>query len=663
MTAKSDKQTSIRRIVQENEQHNARLFSQYDPLTGIGSTVAREEIRIDDRRSVFIPVYLARTPVFQRIQTAGSLDLFARENHQTFDACLDFFNKMRICYDFEYWAATCARIKDKKSGKIVPFILRRPQLKLLKVLVDDLFSGRPIRAIVLKARQWGGSTLVQLFYAWIQIFHCINWNSCIVAHQKDQARNVRAMYSRMAQYHPSEVFPVEFQNFEGSQSNRQLKERGAVVSIGSVQNPESLRSDDLKLAHCTEVGLWEDTPKRKAADVIQSVVGSIPDNPFTSVVLESTAKGVGNYFHDTWLKAENGENGYTPVFVAWFEIDLYYRPFHSEKEKYDFASSLTDKELYYFRLGATLEGLNWYRQKRKTMPSDWRMCCEYPSTPIEAFATTGRNVHNPNDIQKMMSQCCDPLYRGELIADAAYGPESLGPSLKFVPSEQGTLRIWKLPDRERRIANRYVVSMDIGGQSEDADWTVIRVIDRYMKLFGGDEECITTWRFHMDQDLAIWKAVQLAEFYNHALFVPELNSIKKHKAEDSDYFYTILDEIVGVYDNIYSRDDPTKIREGVPPRYGFHTNKATKEDLVTQMQRRFRDQLFVENDRRVLEEAMAYEQKADGSYGAADKYHDDLYMATAIGLKVSSIMDSPVEIPQHETPRLRKSGVRTHASF
>ena len=205
--------------------------------------------------------------------------------------------------------------------------------------------------------------------------------------------------------------------------------------------------------------------------------------------------------------------------------------------------------------------------------------------------------------------------------------------------------------------------MDIGGKGEDADWTVIRVIDRYMKLLGGDEECIGTWRFHMDQDLAIWKAVQLAEFYNHALFVPEFNSIKKRKPEDNDFFYTILDEIVDVYDNIYSRDDPTKVREGIPPRYGFHTNKATKDDLVTQMQRRFRDRLYVENDLRALDEAMTYEQKADGSYGAVDKFHDDIYMATAIGLKVSSVMDPPVEIPLNEKKRPKRTEVRTHANF
>lgn len=652
----------VRQLLHENDEHNRRLFEKYDPLTGLGSPIPRKQLWIDAQNYVLVPDYFYRTPAVQQIAAAGSLAAFARERGLSFQKCYDFLNGERIHYDFEFWAATCAKIKDKRSGKIIPFLLRRPQLKLLRTLVEALFSGEPIRVILLKARQWGGSTLVQLFDAWIQIFHRINWNSCIVAHQKDQARNIRAMYSRMAEYHPKEVYPVRFQNFEYSQTNKQLEGRGAVISIGSVKNPDSLRSDDIKLVHCTEVGLWEDTPKRKAADVIQSIVGSVPDDPFTCVVLESTAKGVGNYFHDTWIGAEKGENDYTPVFVAWFEIDIYYRRFGSEQEKADFAQSLTEEEVYYFNLGATLEGLNWYRRKRRTMPSDWRMKCEYPSTPTEAFATTGRNVHNPNDIQRMMEQCDDPLFRGELIAAAAYGKQALE-NLSFVSTERGSLWLWAMPDKARQVANRYVVSMDIGGRTDEADWTVIRVIDRYMKLYGGDEECIGTWRFHADQDLAIWRAVQLARFFNNALFVPEFNSIRKYKPDDSDYFYTILDEIVGIYENIFSRDDPTKIREGLPPRYGFHTNKATKEDLVAQMQRRFRDQLFVEHDKRVLDEALTYEQKTDGSYGAVDKYHDDLYMATAIGLKVSSIMDPPREIPRKETPRPRKNTIRTHASI
>lgn len=663
MITKIDSPEDIRQILILNEKHNRKLFEKYDPYTGEGSPIPREKLWIDNREFILIPTYLFETAFCQDVAAAGTLTKFSTQQDAPCDRYYDFLNEQRIKYDFEYWCVTCVKIKDKKSGGITPFILRRPQLKLLKVLVADLFANKPVRIILLKARQWGGSTLVQLFEAWIQLFHRTNWNSCIVAHQKDQARNVRAMYSRMAQHHPKDVFPVCFQNFEGSQSNRQLKGRGAVISIGSVQNPDALRSDDLKLAHYTEVGLWQDTPKRKAADIIQSTVGSIPDDPFTCIVLESTAKGVGNYFYNTWVEAEKGDNEYVPIFVAWWEIDIYHRPFHNEQEKLDFIHSLTNDEIYRFNLGATLEGLHWYRRKRRTMPSDWRMRCEYPSTALEAFATSGRNVHNPADIQHMMQQTCEPRFCGELQAAAAYGEAAIDNSLLFVPRENGTLWLWQMPDKIKRIENRYVVSMDIGGRSDSADWTVISVIDRYMMLFGGDEECIGTYRFHLDQDLAVWKAVQLARFFNDALLVVEFNSLDT-KTTEGDHSFTILDQIVKIYDNIYYRDDPTKILEGLPPHYGFHTNKATKRDLITHMQRLLRDQLYTEYDKRALDEALVYEQKANSDvFGAVDGMHDDIYMSRAIGLKVSSTINPPKELPQKEKLRPIKDGVRTQASF
>lgn len=665
MISKSDTSLNVAHVIAENDEHNRTLFCKYDPYTGQGSLVPREKVYIDEMEYVFIPTYLSGTDFFREIARAGSLTAFSREKGIAFDKCYDFFNEQRIHYDFEYWCATCGHIKDKVSGKIILFVLRAPQRKLVARLVDDFFRGIPIRIILLKARQWGGSTVVQLFMAWIQLFHCVNWNSCIAAHVLNQARIVRSMYSRMAKMHPRRVFPVQLRGFEGSQSSKELVGRGAVITIGSAQKPDSLRSDDIKLAHCTEVGLWRDTPLLKAADIIQSIIGSVPDDPRTCVVLESTAKGVGNYFHSTWTDAVNRRNGYTAIFVSWFEIEIYYRPFADEKEKIEFVRSMDEDEIYYFNLGATLEGLNWYRRKLSTMPSRWRMKCEFPSTPVEAFATTGRNVHNPVDVQRMIEETSEPLFRGELLADASYGPGAIDASLRFVPSDSGTLWIWVMPDKTRHIKRRYVVSMDIGGKGDDADWTVIRVIDRYMLLYGGDEECVATYRFHMDQDLAIWKAVQLARFYDNALFVPEFNSLKKSKPEDSDFFYTILDEIVGIYDNIYSRDDPTKIREGLPPRYGFHTNKATKEDLVAQMCRRIRDRLYVEHDKRALDEALTYEMKSDGTYGNVDSsdFHDDIYMATAIGLKVSSVMDPPYEVVGHEKPRLSQDGVRSLAQF
>lgn len=653
----------IRRILDLNRQRNAELFAPYDPLTGVGSPVARDRFYLEPGNYILLPHYLFRARFIRDIAAEGSLRQYAERKGENYNRLHDFLNSLRIHYDFEYWAATCARIRDRESENLVPFVLRRPQRKLLKVLVDDLFAKRPIRIVLLKARQWGGSTLTQLFMAWIQIFHRTNWNSVVAAHTQTAAQGIREMFATMADNHPSDVFHVELKAYAGTQHTKILKDRGCVISVGSIMNPNALRSSSLKLMHCSEVGMWKDTPKRKAADFITSMKSSVPRIPYTCIVLESTAKGVGDYFHTTWIEAEQGRSGYKPVFVAWFEMPEYWEAFRDDAEREAFIRSMTDTERYRFECGATLEGLKWYRAERAEQPSDWIMQEEFPSTPEEAFISSGRLVHDLADIRAMMNMTSPPKFVGEMAADALYGPRAIDTSMRFVESDAGTLSIWSMPDRSQQIRNRYVVSMDIGGKSDKADWTVISVIDRYMLLHGGVEECIATWRFHLDQDLAVWRAVQLARFYCDALLVVEFNSLDAKNTE-GDHTITILDEIVGQYPNIYYRDDPTKIREGLPPHYGFHTNAASKRDLITQMSRRLRDKTYIENDKRALDECAWYEQKANSaSFGAIDGHHDDIYMSRAIGLKVSSVMDPPAVIPpKTETPRL-SGGVRSLASI
>lgn len=634
----------ISSVIAENKKRNERLFAKYDPLTGENSLLPRKPLNLAEGSTIYIPTYLYDTDVIKEIIKVGSLEAYAKKMQLPFRDLLDWLNRLRLQYDFEFWAATCVKIKDKESGKEMPFILRQPQQKLLAMLIEDLFGGNPVRVIVLKARQWGGSTLIDLWEAWIQIFHRENWNSVIVAHQKDAARNIRSMYQLMASRHPSEIQEITLKNFEGSQSNKVLVERGCVISIGSVRNPESLRSSDIKLVHASEVGLWGDNKKIKGDDLAQAIIASVPNIPFTAIVLESTAKGIGNYFHRTWKGAEEGKNGFRPCFVAWFEIDLYHRQFRNDKDRDNFIRTMTPEEWDRWDLGATLEGLHWYRYELSVMQSEYRMKQEFPSTPQEAFATTGRYVHNPADIDFLRKGCKEPTFIGNLVATSMYGKEAIDSSLHFVPDANGLLYLWAMPDREKNVLHRYIVTMDIGGRSDSADWSVISVIDRYMLTMGGVEECIGTWRFHLDQDLAVWRAVQLAKYFNNALLVVERNSLDT-KGTEGDHTYTILDQIVPYYNNIYYRDDPTKVREGLAPHYGFHTNRATKMDLITHMQSRLREKAYIERDVRALNECAWFEMKEQAdAYGAIDGEHDDIYMSRAIGLKVSSIWDAPREI-------------------
>ena len=648
----------IDKILAENEKKNARLFAEYDPLTGKNSLLPRMPLVLAKGSEIYIPTYLYYTDTIQEIVKAGSLEDYAQKISLPLRDLIDWLNQLRIKFDFEFWAATCVKIKDKKSGKVLPFVLRQPQQKLLVMLTEDLFMGNPVRVVLLKARQWGGSTLVDLWEAWIQIFHRENWNSVIVAHQKDAARNIRTMYNFMAKHHPSEIQEITLKNYENSQSNKILVERGCVISIGSARNPESLRSSDIKLVHASEVGLWGDGKKIKGEDLAQAIIASVPTEPFTAIILESTAKGIGNYFYRTWKGAEEGKNGFKPCFVAWFEIDFYWMAFKDDEEKRKFACSLSVEEWERWDLGATLESLNWYRYQLRIMQNEYRMKQEYPSTPQEAFATTGRYVHSPADIEFMRKGCKEPKYIGAMMGTKPYGKEAIDESLHFVPNPTYNLFLWAMPDKERDVLHRYIVSMDMGGRSDSADWSVISVIDRYPLLFGGVEECIGTWRFHLDQDLSVWRAVQLAKFFNNALLVVERNSLDT-KGTEGDHSYTILDQIVPYYSNIYYRNDPSKIREGLPPNYGFLTTRATKMDLISHMQMRLREKAYIERDERALDECAWFEQKEQGDvYGAIDGEHDDIYMSRAIGLKVSSVWDMPREI-EHIPIEMRGNNIFT----
>lgn len=65
------------------------------------------------------------------------------------------------------------------------------------------------------------------------------------------------------------------------------------------------RSSTIQYFHGSEVAFWPHA-ETHAAGVLQA----IPKEPGTEIILESTANGIGNYFHKMWREAERGESEY-----------------------------------------------------------------------------------------------------------------------------------------------------------------------------------------------------------------------------------------------------------------------------------------------------------------------------------------------------------------
>lgn len=124
---------------------------EYDPIMGSGCNGRRVTVDHPRGGKVEVPGDMLCDPEYDACKNSG-----------------DAFDRLRTVYDFEFWCVTCCNIRDKKSGRIIKFKLNNPQRYVLSLMEDDRLNNRPIRLIMLKARQWGGSTLVQMYMAWIQ---------------------------------------------------------------------------------------------------------------------------------------------------------------------------------------------------------------------------------------------------------------------------------------------------------------------------------------------------------------------------------------------------------------------------------------------------------------------------------------------------------------
>lgn len=672
-------------LLEENKRRNQILDAHYNPYLGIGSPIERQLFTLkDSAESLYLPMSMMNVSWVQTLAEIGSFyDFFKQEGKKheplalcfTKDQALDtlesVFMNERLDHDFEYWAALCITIFDKDTFEPHKFILRGAQRNLLLVLEGMRLAGVPIRVVLLKARQWGGSTLVQFYMMWIQQRLKENWHMAVCAQQDDAANNISNMYTKAAENYPEAVGSITLKPFAKSSKNRICVETGGIIGVGSVNNPDQFRSYNYAMAHLSEVGVWQDTPKRSASNLVTSLKEAVPDQPLTVVVEESTAKGL-NYFYESWLKAVKGETRYQAVFVPWFDIDRCRIPVEKPEK---FVKTWTNYEKYQWQIGATIEGIAWYRSHKADKGySDWMMMQENPGTAEEAFQSSGQKVFPPAYVQALRNDNVPPIFIGDVYGDARMGADALK-NIRLEAVINGNLRAWKLPEQNETYKNRYVVIVDIGGTTDKADNSVISVIDRIgMISVEGYIEGILTWAGHTDQDILAWKAVQIAKMYDNALLVIEANSLKKKKEEEGDHFLTILNQIKDYYFNLYIRNNEERVGDDFVPKYGFQTDSKSKGLAINAFKAAARERYLLETneddgyylieyDKEVCDEASWYETKTDGSQGAIQGKRDDRLITRAIGAHIAiNIMPLP-ELKQAEVQRRTGKYKKTESNF
>lgn len=354
---------TVDEIIAENERRMKSFFDFFNPLTGFNSVGKRREVSIEGFpiKKQWLPVAMMKDPFVKDLVRLGlhrmtaSLalsgtservrwrDLNAYQPAESqIAAVIDRFFRIRYKHDFPFWCWMNVKIHPKGSGDDIPFRLNKAQRKLIERLEKMRLKHKPIRLVLLKARQWGGSTATQIYMAWIQLVLLKGANSIIVGHVKDSSTEVKDMLTKLLDsYNPEMLDDPDSPFYEdtvreaeksglyhGTSSSANIfyiKSRSAKFKLGTAEKPNSARGGDSTLAHCTEVGLWVATDGKTPEDIVTSVTGGIAHKPNTMIVYESTAKGTGNFFHKIYTAAKQAECNHTyhqfeRMFVNWYEI-------------------------------------------------------------------------------------------------------------------------------------------------------------------------------------------------------------------------------------------------------------------------------------------------------------------------------------------------------
>ena len=492
----------------------------------------------------------------------------------------------------------CLWIKNK-SGQVQRLKLNPPQEKLYEAVRNLDRAGKPIRIIILKARQEGFSTLTEALIFHGAVTHR-NREALIVAHREDATSNLFRMSKRYFDLLDEPMKPMlkasnarelVFENPSKNPKEREkrpgLRSRIRCVTAGGKGIG---RSDTLQYVHISEYAFWPDGAGGKA-ETLLGILQAVPAEAGTMVVIESTANGYDD-FKSMWDRAVAGENDFTPLFFAWFENPEYRKPVSPGTEW-----TAEEKELQE-RYGLEDEQLSWRRWciQNNCGGDVSKFHQEYPSNAEEAFLHSGEGVFDNEQVQARLERCTDPIARGR-IEDG-----------RWIEKEQGEICIYEKPE----TGVPYVIGGDTAG--EGSDWFTGIVINNV------SGRIVATLRRQYSEPEYVKQVRELGRMYNNALLSIEANF--------STYPNAKLQELN--YPKLYVREREDVYTGELHKSFGFRTTPQTRPRMIAQLVEVFQDHPEFFTDRALLKEMLTFVYNEDHRPEAMVGKHDDMVMAAAI---------------------------------
>jgi len=188
-------------------------------------------------------------------------------------------------------------IQHPQRGRI-QFNLYPFQDKVLTLMRDNPYS------IILKSRQLGISTLTAGYSLWLMLFQQDKNILCIATKQetaKNMVTKVKFMYENLPSW-------LKVDAAENNKLNLRLV-NGSQIKATSASS-DAGRSEAVSLLLIDEAAFIDNIGEIWASAQQTLATGG-------GCIALSTPYGTGNWFHQTWVRAENNENNFLPIRLPW----------------------------------------------------------------------------------------------------------------------------------------------------------------------------------------------------------------------------------------------------------------------------------------------------------------------------------------------------------
>ena len=302
---------------------------------------------------------------------------------------------IKCAQDPVYFLKKYCMIQHPIQGKI-PFSLYPFQETTINEFKDNRFN------IILKARQLGISTLTAGYSLWLMTFYQ-DKNILVIATKQDTAKNlvtkVRVMHANLPSW-------LRQPCVEDNKLNLRYRNGSQIKAVSS--GPEAARSEALSLLILDEAAFIDKIDEIWTASQQTLTTGG-------SCIALSTPNGVGNWFHKTWIEAEEARGMFNPIKLHW--------SVHPDRDE------------------------DWRKEQDTLLgPSSAAQECDCD------FLTSGTGVIDPIILEKIRKDnCIEPVEKRGIDAN---------------------MWVWEQPNYNKD----YIVCADVG-RGDSADYSAFHVIE------------------------------------------------------------------------------------------------------------------------------------------------------------------------------------------